>query len=91
MGNKITNETLKKYVDLDREIKEKSKLLSVLKNDIVVFLEKRDGKSLITEEYIALFQSQKRTFYDIPDSVKKRYKKFRDLRILKVSRKRNDL
>jgi len=84
---KINNDYLKKYVDLDKEIKEKSKKLKLMKEEITNFLDSRDGKSLITKGYVASFIIQNRITYKLPDFIKCRYRDIKKLKILKVVKK----
>lgn len=81
----IDNGVLRKFVTLDKELKEKTKELKTLKEQITTFLNSRDGKELVTENYIALFQLMDRSSYDIPKEIKLKYKKIKEIKILKVN------
>lgn len=81
----IDNGVLRKFVTLDKELKEKTKELKILKEQITAFLNSRDGKELVTENYIALFQLMDRSSYDVPKEIKLKYKKIKEIKILKVN------
>jgi len=83
----IDNGALRKFIILDRDIKEKTKEYNTLKQKITDFLEKRDGKALVTKDYIAAFQLMNRTAYEIPKEIKAQYKITNELKILKVTEK----
>lgn len=81
------NNFLGHYLSLDREIKSKSKEIARMKKDIVKFLERRENRSFITNNYIALLQSQMKTVYSIPDEIKIQYKSSKEYLLLKVAEK----
>ncbi len=83
----IDDGILRKYVTLDRKIKEETKDLKTLKDQITAFLNDRNGKELVTENYIALFQLMNRSSYEIPKEIKLKYKEITEIKILKVNEK----
>lgn len=86
----INNNYLSKYVKLDKDIKEKEKEREEMKKQITLFLNKRKGKELITQKFIAFFQNQKRTVYVIPEKLKPKYAQKNPVDILKVQEKKKD-
>lgn len=85
---KIDNSYLKEYIELDRELKEKSKILSDMKDNITKELEARKGKAIITRFYIAAFTLSSRSIFNIPKEIKDKYKTIKPYKILKVTEKK---
>jgi hypothetical protein len=85
---KIDTKFLREYLALDREVKEKSKLLNEKKAAIIKELKARKGKAITTRFFIAAFVSATRTLYNIPTEIKNKYKEIKEYDQLKVTEKK---
>ena len=85
---KIDNNYLKKYLTIDREIKDKQKTLKQMKEEIVKEIENRKGKAIVTRFFIAMFQLQKRISYVVPVEIKQKYKQEMEYNLLRVTERR---
>ena len=72
------------FFNLDKEIKEKTKIRDGMKKEILEFLKQQKNNSYRYENVLAYLQCQDRTIYNVPVDIKKQYASIKSYELVKV-------